>query len=600
MSHEHAGGERTAPWYPVPPQDVVSVEHPCVVRNIDKAIDTLQGHAAISEMLDASNRDSPLTLMLNPEDVMSRPIRSTSKQTNNILLKVTVPRRTGRRRKRGSQDPFVDSHEDREATPLSQLDARGLLQRLQEDAGRYQVDIVGQVNRTHVFRGLPDFAYSTTSSPFIRKFRETILPFEYEKLKKFEFDLSKGATSNVDIIPPPALSNNDVAFQYLYRQNPTVKRSIDPSGQVTTANTQRIVKIPTHLVSYDISAVPTEPQPNCPPLSDQDPTVHDTVAALRTLFNERPAWTRRALRNKLPTPERKYALRIAIPYVGYLFRSGPWRDGIFKFGFDPRVSPDYRIYQTLMFRLFPVSAEPEGREQENDPNAQFTTTTTPLSGRRHTLPRLSFENNTDPTLARSHIWTGEPPLSKDGKTWMIVDIEDPILARLLDPSTPDAHPPREKCDIYSCGWYGNVTLSIVRTIMRMKMTMMMEGRTDWPSEQELLPLLSLPSHVDSEEDLNKLTLVKDGLGPVPSHLLTEIRAVARNVPWKMDKMRERFRGATGPFGRGEKRVRWDDQPDEDEDDGEGEEQEQDHEDDEDEEMSDYEEGENVDIEPQKE
>lgn len=50
MSHEHAGGERTAPWYVVPPQDVVSVEHPCVVRNIDKAIDTLQGHAAISEV----------------------------------------------------------------------------------------------------------------------------------------------------------------------------------------------------------------------------------------------------------------------------------------------------------------------------------------------------------------------------------------------------------------------------------------------------------------------------------------------------------------------------------------------------------------------
>lgn len=381
-----------------------------------------------------------------------------------------------------------------------------------------------------------------------------------------------------------------------------MKRSIDPSGQVTTANTQRIVKIPTHLVSYDISAVPTEPQPNCPPLSDQDPTVHDTVAALRALFNERPAWTRRALRNKLPTPERKYALRIAIPYVGYLFRSGPWRDGIFKFGFDPRISPDYRIYQTLMFRLFPVSAETEGREQENDPNAQFTTTTTPLSGRRHTLPRLSFENNTDPTLARSHIWTGEPPLSKDGKTWMIVDIEDPILARLLDPSSPDAHPPREKCDIYSCGWYGNVTLSIVRTIMRMKMTMMMEGRTDWPSEQELLPLLSLPSHVDSEEDLNKLTLVKDGLGPVPSHLLTEIRAVARNVPWKMDKMRERFRGAVGPLGRSEKRVRWDDQPDEDEDDGEGEEPEQDRDDDEDDEdevMGDYDEGEDVDIDSQK-
>lgn len=105
-------------------------------------------------MLDSSNRDAPLTLMLNPEDVMSRPIRSTSKQTNNILLKVTVPKRTGRRRKRGTQDPFVDSHKEVGVMPLVQQDARGLLQRLQEDAGRYQVDVVGQVNRTHVFRGM--------------------------------------------------------------------------------------------------------------------------------------------------------------------------------------------------------------------------------------------------------------------------------------------------------------------------------------------------------------------------------------------------------------------------------------------------------------
>lgn len=105
-------------------------------------------------MLNASCRDSPLTLMLNPEDVMSRPIRSTSKQTNNVLLKVTVPRRTGRRRKRGSQGPFVDSHRDDVATPADQLDARELLQRLKENVGRYQVDVVGQVNRTHVFRGM--------------------------------------------------------------------------------------------------------------------------------------------------------------------------------------------------------------------------------------------------------------------------------------------------------------------------------------------------------------------------------------------------------------------------------------------------------------
>ncbi|KAK2865428.1 hypothetical protein FQN49_003583 [Arthroderma sp. PD_2] len=597
MSRENnpgGGRERSAPWYPVPSQVIVSVEHPCIVKNVEKAIDTLQGHAGISEMLNSSHRDSPLTLLLNPEDVMSRPLKSTSKQTNNILLKVTVPRRTGRRRKRGSQGPFVDIHEDDATTAPDQLDARGLLQRLQENAGQYQVDVVGQVNRTHVFRGLPDFAYSTTGSPFVQKFRETVLPFEYDKLKKFELDLTKGATSNVDIVPPPSLSNNDVAFQYLYRQNPTVKRSIDPSGQITTQNTQRAMKILTHLVSYDIPSVPTQPRDNCPPLEDQDQPVIDTVAQLRTLFAERPAWTRRGLRNKLPTPERKYALRLAIPYVGYLFRSGPWRDGIYSFGYDPRTSPDSRIYQTLMFRMFPISAEAEGRDQEATPNAPFTATTTPVSGRRLTVPRLSYENNNDPSLAHSHVFTGQPPLSQDGKTWMIVDITDPILARLLDPSSPEAHPPRPTCDIYSCGWYGNVTLSIVRAIMRMKISMMMENRTDWPTEQDLEPLLSLPSQVEGDDDISKIS-VNDARGTVPGPLLTEIRTVARNGPWKMDKQRDRVRGAAGGLDRGEKRVRWDDQQQEEDDGEEGEEQEQEQEQeqedegDEDEEMEDFDE-----------
>ncbi|KAF3479742.1 transcription factor tau subunit sfc1 [Arthroderma uncinatum] len=582
------GRERSAPWYPVPSQDIVSVEHPCIVKNVEKAIDTLQGHSGISEMLNSLHRDSPLTLLLNPEDVMSRPLRSTSKQSNNILLKVSVPRRTGRRRKRGSQDPFVDSHDEDAVMSPDKLDARGLLRRLQENAGQYQVDVVGQVNRTHVFRELPDFAYSTTGSPFVQKFRETVLPFEYDKLKEFELDMTKGAVSNVDIVPPPALSNNDVAFQYLYRQNPTVRRSIDSSGQVTTTNTQRAMKVLTHLISYDTSSVPTQPLDNCPPLADQDPTVIDTVAALRLLFAERPAWTRRGLRNKLPTPEKKYALRLAIPYVGYLFRSGPWRDGIFRFGYDPRATPDSRIYQTLMFRMFPVSAEAEGRDQaEGAPNAPFTPTTTPLSGRRLTIPRLSYENNTDPSLINSHLFTGQPPLARDGKTWMITDITDPILQRLLDPSSPEAHPPRLTCDVYSCGWYGNVTLSIARAIMRKKLSLMVENRTDWPTEEELQPLLTLPSHVEGDEDINKIS-ANDTLGAVPIHLVSEIRTVVRNVPWKMDKLRDRPRGSTGGD---QKRVRWDDQQQEEDEAEEGEEHDQEQEDegDEDEEMEDFDE-----------
>jgi general transcription factor 3C polypeptide 5 (transcription factor C subunit 1) len=86
---------------------------------------------------------------------MSRPAQSTSSPSNNILLKVTVPKRTGRKRKRGSGEPFT-------GVPVSTLSpelqprrsAKELLQSLHDNVGKYQVEPVGTVNRTHVFRGL--------------------------------------------------------------------------------------------------------------------------------------------------------------------------------------------------------------------------------------------------------------------------------------------------------------------------------------------------------------------------------------------------------------------------------------------------------------
>lgn len=35
-------------------------------------------------------------------------------------------------------------------------------------------------------------------------------------MKKFDIDMSKGAISNVDILPPPSFSHGDVPFHYMY------------------------------------------------------------------------------------------------------------------------------------------------------------------------------------------------------------------------------------------------------------------------------------------------------------------------------------------------------------------------------------------------
>lgn len=41
---------RTAPFHAVPPRRLVSVEHPAVVRNLNRAMDTLQGNAGIEKV----------------------------------------------------------------------------------------------------------------------------------------------------------------------------------------------------------------------------------------------------------------------------------------------------------------------------------------------------------------------------------------------------------------------------------------------------------------------------------------------------------------------------------------------------------------------
>ena len=125
---------------------------------------------------------------------MCRPLRSTNTVSNNVVLKVTVPKRTGRKRKRGSDEPFT--HDVSE--PQQRQTAQQLLRSLQDNAGRYQVEPVGMVNRTHVFRGewyqyldlegtgaltvigMPDFVYSTAGSAFSNRFREDILSFDGE------------------------------------------------------------------------------------------------------------------------------------------------------------------------------------------------------------------------------------------------------------------------------------------------------------------------------------------------------------------------------------------------------------------------------------
>ncbi|KAJ5992164.1 RNA polymerase III transcription factor subunit [Penicillium sp. IBT 35674x] len=507
---------RTAPSYNIPSRQLISVEHPAVIRNIDKAIDTLQGNAGISKIMNPARADAPAHLLLRPEDAMARPLVSTVGQTNNILLKVTVPKRTGRRRKRGSDEPFTEVPE--EAQGPQRHTAKDLMRSLHDSPSQYKIQPVGKVERTHVFRGMPDFVYSTTNSVFTKKFRDYIVPYDLERMKRFDIDLTKGTIKDADIIPPPALSSEQVPFLYMYRQNPGVKQSLDASGRIITENVQQATKIRTHLVGHDVPEVPSKPQESLPPIETLDITLRRVIEFVTELFEKRPIWTRRAIRNFLHSDEQRYLLRLAIPYVGYIFRAGPWRDGIIKLGVDPRTSPEFRHYQTFMFRLMPGESD-LGRD----------------GSRRDRYARLDPETRIDiPDSRDSYIFTGKLPLHKDGRIWMVCDITDPLLKNLLYPPEESLTEPhlRETCEIVSDGWYGSGTLAKVKIIMRAKIASLLEGVQ--PDDADYMKVSQFPNFASSEAEVSANFQVDPRTStPKEISLATEIRAAIKSAPqWR--------------------------------------------------------------------
>jgi general transcription factor 3C polypeptide 5 (transcription factor C subunit 1) len=458
-----------APWFRVPAKSVVSVEHPCIVKSVDKAISMLGGPTAIAETVQ-NDMERTLSLNFHPEDVASRNIISFNNSTNNVLLKVTIPKRTGRKRKRGSNNPFMEETNE----PQPPKDASYFLRSLADNTESYDIEPVGSIQSTHVWRAMPDFVYSTHGSAFIDDLRSKILPLQYPRMKEWDLPRTYGLT-NTESLPPPVLSTSSITQNYGYRQNPAVKQVTDSlTGRKILHNTQAPVKIFTHQCQYDSPAYPTTTPADCPPLNSQPLNLQSLARDIAVLFETRPIWTRRALINQLPKSSPLFLVRYAIAYVAFAIRSGPWRDTYCALGQDPRSSPSYRKYQTILLQLVPKMTKGSGQGQE-DARAEF---------------HRKWSRSRD---TKSHIFTGADRIPEDGKVWQLCDLTDPQLKRLVD--IPDRYL-RATCDLRYFGWYANGTGSKMRVILKAKVEDLTEndGVARDPSVYE--GFLSLPEEWD--------------------------------------------------------------------------------------------------------
>ena len=196
-----------------------------------------------------------------------------------------------------------------------------------------------------------------------------------------------------------------------YLQNPAVKVETDAAGVYSMVNTQAAAKIFTQMTTHLCDRVPAAPAIELPAESSLEPQVRTAVSRLRKVMESRPIGTRRAFTNLLGTSEG--ALKYAWQYVGYMFRSGPWREAVVRFGVDPRTDPRYRVYQTISFQIAMNDVDGESRKKWFEERTRY---------RRFMKGK--------PRDLRSHIFDGQT-LSLDGKIWQVCDVTDPLLRQIF-------------------------------------------------------------------------------------------------------------------------------------------------------------------------
>ncbi|KAF2125524.1 transcription factor tfiiic complex a box associated subunit sfc1 [Dothidotthia symphoricarpi CBS 119687] len=525
MNHEHGdavsenGDRQHAPWLAIPSRAISVVEHPCLIKNIDKGIASLGGPVKLSKGLrskletttNAEGDDELkklISVSLRPDDPFAKRLLSTPVTTSNLLLKVTVPKRTGRRRKRGSLGPFLAEGETG-STTTPYVDAAVIYMSLQDNVSTYKVALAGMVDETHRFRTMPDLQYAATHSDMMAGLRQHVLPLRYSQVKNYTLNTAAGADSTKSVGPSAEFLQMPVAFNYRFQQNTYIKYT--GKGEV---NLQKSLAYRGHtIIKPTAQGVPTGPKPTLPPESSLSPYLQTLIAQIRAELASRPIITRHILYNKLGWSKR-YQLRQAAVYCGYFFESGPWREALVKWGLDPRKNPKYRSYQTVSF-------------------LSYLKTGTPRHFKAHDQHVQKLIHMSAKDLEDQHTFDGVT-VSHTGNLFQFCDITDPLIANILD--TSDI---RATCAPTFQGWFHVGTWAKATVILKDKMNTIIGGGT--PDDSIYRRLIEWPELWDDKEiydtyrdEVNNREIHQEKIKE--HNVMHSARWAARNPRYAFEKM----------------------------------------------------------------
>lgn len=429
-----------------------SIEFPLNVINDDKAIELIGGTKRIKESLVEKNVQ--LQLRLRPNDPYQHPIHSEVSTSENLLVKVLLPKGELLKHKNNIAKA-IDANKD-----------------------SYHFEPVAIIDKSFRFRELADFQVNTLTNDLLQKTTDAFFGNDFEKLQNFRNFLSGKDKYDtqlpLDLPPFSTFSKVKMPFSYNFSNNKgTAVRTDD--GSLRLVNTKQPVKVRTSFVSWDAPA-PQHPSPELTkhlqeakkivkqqlsegkiPMNviknSNNYQLVECVKLLEKLFDQKPVWLRRHLYTI--TPENwKNTFKYALAYVAYSTRTGPWKQSYIKFGVDPKQSDAYALFQTERFRVHTTASKNMEEDEEVDNTIQ---TMNENSGTSTPVDKDAIRE-----LPADFIFTGTnlPKIS----TFQLCDIKDPQLTSLLTRESMVSEVTERD------GWFESINLVQLRLIMKYKLT----------------------------------------------------------------------------------------------------------------------------------
>lgn len=384
----------------------------------------------------------PVGVSLRPDDPFAKKLSSTGAQTQNVLVKITVPKRTGRKRKRGSDDPWTESGED--SSNGDAIPAPALLQRLRDNEGRCSVEAVGNIEETHRFNDPPDFQIRGEEAPIMREIRAHAMDLDYDNLKAFNINFNPEIDTLATFPAPPSF----IPSTKPSRHEPELENPLIPKPRA---------KRKTQTATAEMECLSLPRPENLPEKPEH--YIQLAIDALNKAFENRPIISMRAFNVTHPGHSHVF-LGAAIPYVGHKIKSGPWADTIVKYGVDPRNDPVMRRYQTMNISTRGIA------------NAA--------------IPGANVAEG-----SKAHIFDGSH-VGLGTSVFQLCDLTDPNLQKLVQ--TSDI---RTECETEVLGWFHNATLAKIRRILRDKLIRLAES-ADMLKDEEYEMFLGVPEEVQKK------------------------------------------------------------------------------------------------------